>query len=315
MPTLKERIDDVFRATGQVVFEDWFDNLRTTLDLMAFYGAVTYDGYINEDLIPIEDEEILIGLPDRRLRGIYSEYEDISGEARINVLKANDIIALDIESDTITVGIAKVNNLDVDDLDSEYGTISNLSSNKAKILDLQSDEIYVSDTINTKELIVDEIEGELGYFSDNLFVQGKRVIKDEDPLYIASFFDKAVSQITESIIDALEDLNIPPKATLIGKVVGYDAPPMADVLPTDALVEFDGIVRIKMVSDYDVFAYLKWTPYGEPYPIVGLINGGNVVKSNVITEMETTVSKNDKVNVKVFPGAKISVFVYNMNIN
>jgi len=49
----------------------------------------------------------------------------------------------------------------------------------------------------------DNINSKTGAFSDSLTVQGKTVLKDEDPIHIASFFDYAKEQVKEAVLDAI----------------------------------------------------------------------------------------------------------------
>ena len=46
---------------------------------------------------------------------------------------------------------------------------------------------------------IKEVHSGYGYFSYDVYVQGKRVLKDEDPIYIADIFAAAVSKITQAI--------------------------------------------------------------------------------------------------------------------
>jgi len=49
---------------------------------------------------------------------------------------------------------------------------------------------------------VKDIYGQRGYFSDNLYVQGKVVLKDGDPINIADIFPDAQAKITGAINDS-----------------------------------------------------------------------------------------------------------------
>jgi len=61
------------------------------------------------------------------------------------------------------------------------------------------DELYDALTSGQREINVDKVSARAGEFSEALTVQGKPVIKDGDPINIASLFDEAKSQITQAI--------------------------------------------------------------------------------------------------------------------
>lgn len=294
MPTLQERINKLFLATGQVVFEDWFENLRDLAEDMAFYGAVSYFGVINYDLLPKTPFAIRLGSFDKPLKTIVSGYEYAIFSIKSNLGEFDDIIAKDIDTETINATIAKSERIE-----SDYANVTNEVD---------------TNTLNAEKANVSIVNGDYGYFADNLFVQGKRVIKDEDPLYIASFFDKAVEQIENAIKETLNELNVSRKVVLLDRVINYDAPPFADIFPNDLITELDGFIRIKAIPEYDTLVYAKFTPYGEVYPVIAVMNDGNEIKAKTFNEFETIASKGDKINVRVIPGTKITLFVYNTNI-
>jgi len=65
MPML-EQIRAVKLVTGEVVDEEWFANLSRILEELAFKGAVTYEGYVRSDLVPLQDLAIKLGKPELR---------------------------------------------------------------------------------------------------------------------------------------------------------------------------------------------------------------------------------------------------------
>jgi len=217
MPSLKDRIDNLRLKTGMVITEDFFTGLADVIEDMAFYGAITYDGYVRKDLEPIQD------------------------------------LALNLGSENFRF---------------------------------------------------DEIHAGSGYFTYNVLVQGKPVIKDGDPINIAYFFDQALDQL----LNTLGSL----KPIEVARTIGYQAPPLADIFASDVEVSNDGRIRVKIKSDASVYVYLKWYPYGALSPDIGLLNEGNPIPSNVFKEFDSTVSKGDKVNVRVYPGAKVTVFLFNI---
>jgi hypothetical protein len=60
-------------------------------------------------------------------------------------------------------------------------------------------DLYGFLTTGTQDIYVDEVYGRAGYFNEQVYVQGKPVIKDGDPISIYQFYETAKSQITEAI--------------------------------------------------------------------------------------------------------------------
>lgn len=60
-------------------------------------------------------------------------------------------------------------------------------------------DLYGSLTSGLQDIYVDEVYGRAGYFSEQVLVQGRPVIKDGDPISIYQFHDIAKQQITEAI--------------------------------------------------------------------------------------------------------------------
>jgi len=156
------------------------------------------------------------------------------------------------------------------------------------------------------------IDAVSGSFSKELKVQGKTVLKDEDPIHIKTFYDYAKTQIEQAIKDALLNLGIPPKPKLIGYSVNYSAVDMQDVFASNLLMQFDGRARIKIIADSDVYSYIKFKSKDAGVEILGMINQGKPIKANTWKEEDFTVNKDDEINVKVSPSSTISVFIYNI---
>lgn len=114
MPYLDELRESLRLQGGDIIMEDWYDDLVAYLESIEKSGAIDYSGYIHSDLIPDQDALRNMGLPNKRMKDIYS----------VNVDAEN-------------------------------------------------------------------INASVGNFSVNVYVNGKRVLKDEDPIHIASFFDYA----------------------------------------------------------------------------------------------------------------------------
>jgi len=228
-------------------------------------------------------------------------------------------------------------NLKLKQVYSVYGYFSHIKSGSIHIYNIQTD-IITSEDVNA----------ERGNFSEDLRLQGKKVLKDGDPIHIASFYDyakaqteKAIenallnlnvpakiekkkvvdvysfyeyakSQIEQAIRDTLLNLGIPAKPKLLGYQVNYDAPAMADVFSPNIVVQDSGRVRVKIIGNIDFYSYLKHKLSGVPTEILGLLNTGKPLTKHSWYEFDFTVVKDDEVNVKVAPSTRISIFIYNI---
>jgi hypothetical protein len=54
-------------------------------------------------------------------------------------------------------------------------------------------------TSGQQDININEVRAKAGYFSEQLLVQGRPVLKDGDPISIQQFHDTAVNQMTEAI--------------------------------------------------------------------------------------------------------------------
>jgi len=255
MPYLDELRERLRLEAGDVIMEDWYEDLVNYLEKIEKEGAVDYIGYIHSHLIPDKDALYNVGIHNSKLKQVHSV----------------------------------------------YGYFSNIKADTMNATNVQSDDITTN-----------EINANKGNFSEDLRLQGKRVLKDEDPIHIASFYEYAKSQVEQAIREALLNLGIPPKPHLLGYQVDYYAPAMADIFPQDLNVQFDGRVRIKVVGNVDFYAYMKFKPNVAPIEIIAWLNDGRPIKANTWKEMDFTVNKDDKVNVKVVPTTKITILVYNI---
>jgi len=155
----------------------------------------------------------------------------------------------------------------------------------------------------TWNAIVDElqevVEGRIpyiyayyGYFAYGLWVAGKAVLKDGDPIIIA------------------EDLTTKP--ILLGFKRGFAASADTDIFDTDLEVEKDGRTRFKFTVDSDVVAYAKWTPYEDGVPIIAALKNATTIIANTWQEEDFTVKQYDKINFRIIPGATITIYIYNI---
>lgn len=235
MPYLDELRESLRLQGGDIIMEDWYDDLVAYLESIEKSGAIDYSGYIHSDLIPDQDALRNMGLPNKRMKDIYS----------VNVDAEN-------------------------------------------------------------------INASVGNFSVNVYVNGKRVLKDEDPIHIASFFDYAKDQITQSIKDALLNLGIPSTPKLLGYQIDYQAPSMSDLFASNLVAQWDGKIRVKIIGNNDFYAYMKFKPNVAPIEIIAWLNDGQPIKANTWKEMDFTVNKGDEINVQVSPSTRITILIYNI---
>jgi hypothetical protein len=64
-------------------------------------------------------------------------------------------------------------------------------------------DLYGIVTSGTNDINVDEIYGNAGYFNNALYVAGKQVIKDGDPVGIYQLFDQAIQGIKQAVDNSL----------------------------------------------------------------------------------------------------------------
>ena len=144
-----------------------------------------------------------------------------------------------------------------------------------------------------------------GYFSNSLSVQGKPVLKDGDPVYIADLYSQARASISEAVKNAL-------KPFLLAKEIEKDVSAMSDVFATDVAISEDGRLRIQLTVNIEAYSYLKKVPAGEASAIISMLNEGKVIPANSWFEQDVTVMKNDYVNVQFYPDARVSVLLFNI---
>jgi len=82
---------------------------------------------------------------------------------------------------------------------SVYGYFSYVKSSTIIFHNLKGDDINA-----------DTVKSRVGAFSEKLTVQGKVVLKDEDPIHISSFYDYAKSQLQDAVLNAIYSWSPPP---------------------------------------------------------------------------------------------------------
>ena len=103
-----------------------------------------------------------------------------------------------------------------------------------------------------------------------------------------------------------------PHTILLGIQQDYSATEMTNIFDPDLIILFDGIARVKALHEADFYAYLYWIPSATGSAILAALNEGKVIPASVWKEMDFTVSKDDKVNIQVKPGGKVTIAVYNI---
>lgn len=71
--------------------------------------------------------------------------------------------------------------------------------------------------IGSPELRINNIFAMTGYFDNDVFVQGKRVIKDGDPISLYDIYELAQNKIKAAVYES-----VTPELTRVAKLRGYD---------------------------------------------------------------------------------------------
>jgi len=163
-----------------------------------------------------------------------------------------------------------------------------------------------------------------GYFSGGLWVAGKPVLKDEDPITVSDIGATARQKITDAfdyakITTYTQQLH-PDLLLLIQKLqpirsgytLNYSAPDMADCFASDLVALYDGRFRFKFVAGYNVYSYVKHTVAGQATAIVAALNAGAIIPVGCWHEFDFTVNKNDSVNFRITPSTTVTIIVYNI---
>jgi len=244
MPTLEERINSLYLRTGQVITEDFFANLVDVLKDMAKRGAVTYEGYVTKDLVPVSDLEIELGSPTLRFFSVHTGYGYFTYDVIVRGRTIEELIeelapaagpavaysAVDeygyahtdikpIEDLALELGLP---DLRWKDVYAGYGvftydvivrgkTIEELISEAAPTVAYSAVDVegYAHKDIKPIEDLALELGlpdlrwrdlyAGYGHFTYDVFVSGKRVLKDGDPIYVADIYAAAREKITQAI--------------------------------------------------------------------------------------------------------------------
>lgn len=169
-----------------------------------------------------------------------------------------------------------------------------------------------------------EVHAGYGYFSSAVWIQGKAVLKDGDPITVEDIGTAARQKITDAFdyskVTTYTQQIHPDLLLLIQKLqpirsgysLNYSAPDMKDCFASDLIAVYDGRFRFKFVAGYNVYAYIKHTVAGQATAVVAALNAGAVIPIGCWHEFDFTVNKNDSANFRITPSTTVSVIVYNI---
>ena len=140
-----------------------------------------------------------------------------------------------------------VRNLRFKQVYSVYGYFSYVKSSTIIFHNLQGEDINA-----------DSVESRVGVFSEKLTVQGKTVLKDEDPIHIATFYDYAKRQLQDAVLNAIYGWSSPP-LQLNDRSVGT-APRMEDRIEQG--IAFSASKRFDSVADGSIIQVVFSNPTG-----------------------------------------------------
>lgn len=144
-----------------------------------------------------------------------------------------------------------------------------------------------------------------GYFTYQVTVDGKEVLKDGDCITIGDIGSGAKSDITDAVVDAH-------KPHLLGSIFNQGVADFVDVFGADLDVQYTGKVRFKVTANKAGHPYAKWHPTGEASAIIAELNMGVEVKGGSWMEEDFTVRVGDKINARFSPAATITLFLYSI---
>lgn len=337
--------EDLILKKGQRIKEEWYHRLVRHLNELqagiATASVVDYYGYAHSDIVPDQDLMLNLGRPGLRWLEVHAGYgyfaKVFAGGKELTMWEGGYVY-----KDIIPVPDGA---LDLGKPDSEFLNVWAKEGHFSDKLFVAGKEVVPSaggvweggyvyeDLIPYPDLALNcglsnyrwlEVHGGYGYFEYDLTVGGKRVLKDGDPININDIYEPAKGGITEAINasyvydelkdidDKLLDLLDSLKPYLVALQADYQAPDMADIFADDIVLNAKGRVRVKLVADANAYAYLAWTPSGSAVEVLGMLNAGNPIPANSWHEFDFTVNEGDKVNVKVSPGARVTVALYHI---
>ena len=143
-----------------------------------------------------------------------------------------------------------------------------------------------------QDIYVDDVYGNTGYFNNQLYVQGKPVIKDGDPVNIYQFFDPAVSQITYAIESS--------RATRDLDLVSQYTKESRDVVVKLKFSPY-GNVGVQIAEPLDVYGRVSTAPPQELLDELKPVSAsGSIVASSNTAGFNITLSKGGRPNINIY---------------
>lgn len=191
-----------------------------------------------------------------------------------------------------------------------------------------------------------EVNAGTGNFSTNVFVGGKAVIKDGDPVTVSDFGAAAEGDIktkvqealdastdveaiktntgatktsvdgvktsTDTVKTAVDTLKAIFKPSVLNKKIETFMPNMTEFFTPDLIAIADGRLRVKFTSAYYVYLYLKHKLSGESVNVWASLNAGIPITAQAWHEWDFTITTADTMNLRVSPSSTVTVIVYNI---
>lgn len=277
---LKERIDLLRLKTGQVISEDWFDELGDLLEDITSRGAVSYEGYVYRSLVPYKTRTINLGSPafeflDGHFVNVYTENVYVGDYGRIPSVDADEVVADEGKFDRVVV--------------SEYVQSKDVKATNK----VETNYLNVFEKVTTKDLDVDrsaefdEIVSRIVYVNERLYSYGGS--------YLGSYASACKGDFHELFVDFLHvtsEVDVPDYSIgfvkLDPKIVST---PIVNVTipPNDVVIVPRGVYYVSLPSGVVVEANFNgdWREVSTNGGLV--VSDGANVRFNNTTASEQTV--------------------------
>lgn len=269
MPCLEE----LRLGTGQLITEDWIDDLIDYLCELGYGGVVSVYGYVMKDLVPYVDLALNVGIPLKRFLEVHAGYVYASGNMWINgkvVLKDGDCITIGDIEDTAKTKISQAVGSGLDasvDIEAIKGSVAKLDTNLSGV-----------------EADIEQIHTDLGTLEDD----------------------------QEATTTAIESLLARFKPSVEGLIWNVFKTGGVKLFGSNLVMSEDGRARVKIESSYYVYTSLIHKATGESVEIEALLNAGASLNPASWYEFDFTVMQNDELNLKIDKSSTITVIVYNI---
>ncbi|RLI18883.1 hypothetical protein DRO54_09570 [Candidatus Bathyarchaeota archaeon] len=219
-------------------------------------------------------------------------------------------------------------NLVVDGLDILYGYVGGLKADLEKLdekveayyLDCKDEIANVSTNVEQYYLEIKSELGDIETIVNQLKSDVAGIKTDVRQYYLETkkelgTVETKVDQLKSDVDGIAEDVHeiylmkIP---RLLASVINQSVSEGADVFSPDVEVDRNGRVRFKLLLSVIGYVATKWIPAGTVEEIVGYLNARNPIPESSWFEFDFTVMRNDKINVRVYPGMTVTIFVYGL---